>query len=280
MITGGTGQLGQDLVEVLSRNNDVRYCSRKDFDLTDLRNTKHYILEMDPNVIIHSAAYTDVDGCEVRPEKAFNVNSLGTRNVAIASRNVGAKLFYISTDYIFDGDKEERYKEFDIPNPKTVYGKSKLLGEEYVKEQLSDFFIVRIAWLYGKNGNNFVKTMLDLAVSNDKIQVVNDQIGSPTWTKDVARQVEVLLGTEAFGTYHCTSRGSCSWYDFALKIFDLADLEVGVEPISSQELSREAERPSNSVLENYLLELQGLQEMPHWSTSIESFLEEYLRRDN
>jgi len=298
LITGAAGQLGFDLVNGL-RDYELIPSSRADLDITHLGATIDFVSNAKPDVIINSAAFTDVDGCESHPDEAFMVNGIGARNVAIAARRAGAKLVYISTDYVFDGEKESPYTECDSPHPLTVYGKSKLLGEEYVKQQLNEFFIVRVAWLYGIHGKNFVKTMLRLAQTEEKINVVNDQRGTPTWTVGVVHQIERLLGTEAYGTYHCTSQGSCTWYEFALEIFrcvgyeaeiasngsvhlvpktqDLApntqDLRpITVRPVTSEEFPRPAKRPKNSVLENYMLELQGLDIMPPWQDALGKFM--------
>jgi len=274
LITGATGQLGSALVASLSKDYQIIPTSSVDFDVADFNKTKEYILKKQPDVIIHSAAYTDVDGCENNPDKAFRVNGLGTRNVAVAARQVKAKLFYISTDYVFDGSKIGPYYEYDQPHPLNIYGKSKLFGEESVKEQLNQFFIIRTAWLYGKKGKNFVKTMLELARKKEKLKVVNDQRGTPTYTADLAKQVKELIPTDLYGTYHCTSQGSCTWYEFALEIFRLSGLDVKIEPVTSEEFSRAVKRPKNSVLENYMLKLQGLYLMPHWKESLKRFMGE------
>jgi dTDP-4-dehydrorhamnose reductase len=275
LITGATGQLGSVLVASLSKNYQVIPTSSVDFNIADFNETKEYILKKRPDVIIHSAAYTDVDGCETNHDKAFRVNGLGTRNVAVATRQVKAKLFYISTDYVFDGSKIEPYYEYDQPNPLNIYGKSKLFGEESVKEQLNQFFIIRAAWLYGKKRKNFVKTMLELATKNEKLKVVNDQRGTPTYTADLSNQIKELIHTDLYGTYHCTSQGSCTWYEFALEIFRLNGLDVKIEPVTSEEFSRAAKRPKNSVLENYMLKLQGIDLMPHWKESLKRFMGEF-----
>lgn len=299
LVTGAAGSLGSDLCDSLGGQFRVVRATRKDFDITDLQATRSFVLATKPDAIIHPAAFTDVDGCERQQDKAFAVNGLGARNVAVAARNVDAKLFYISTDYVFDGTKSEPYLEYDRPNPQTIYGKSKLMGEQFVKEQLGKFFIIRIAWLYGKNGNNFVKTMLKLAQEKKEIKVVNDQRGTPSWTMDIAKQVKKLLPTELYGTYHCTSQGSCTWYEFALEIFKCAGYEIKssaegsvslipnpeslipspksltpitLRPVKSDEFPRPAERPQNSVLDNYLLKLQGLDIMPHWKESLKEFM--------
>lgn len=318
LITGAAGQLGSDLVKVVGEDYQTIPASSADFDVKKFEAAMEFIKNAKPDVIIHAAAFTDVDGCESQQDKAFTVNGLGTRNVALAAREVNAKLFYISTDYVFDGTKEGPYLEFDRPNPINVYGRSKLWGEEFVREQLHKFFIIRTAWLYGRNGKNFVKTMLKLAKEKEELQVVNDQRGTPTHTKDLARQIKELIPTELYGTYHCTSQGSCTWYEFALEIFKSASYATEVapngsthlipnpksllpalsslipnpeslspntqdltpitlRPVTSAEFLQPAKRPKNSVLDNYLLRLQGLDIMPPWEESLKKFMKEVKR---
>lgn len=279
LIIGAGGQLGSDLIRVLADSYRVIPATRADFDITDLEATMGFCKNAKPEVIVHAAAFTDVDGCESQRDKAFLVNGLGTRNVAIAAREVEAKLLYISTDYVFDGAKEGPYLEFDRPNPINVYGQSKLLGEQFVKEQMEKFFIIRTAWLYSASGKNFIKTMLKLAQEGKELRVVNDQRGTPTWTEDLAQQIKELIPTELYGTYHCTSQGSCTWYEFALEIFKQVGLyaNVKVEPVTSEEFPRPAKRPKNSVLENYMLKLQGLDTMPPWEESLERFMKKAKR---
>lgn len=293
LITGATGQLGSDLVKVLSDGGcQVIPAGRAEFDITDLEATVRFITGAQPDAVVLSAAFTDVDACETQQEKAFAVNGLGARNVAIAARKVDAKLLYISTDYVFDGLKEGPYFEFDTPNPINIYGRSKLWGEELVKQQTQKFFIIRTAWLYGQRGKNFVKTMLKLGKEKEELQVVDNQRGTPTWTKDLARQIRRLILTELYGVYHCTSQGSCTWYEFALEIFRCAgyEAEIGpsgsvhlipntqdlrpiiITPVNSEKFPRLAKRPKNSVLENFALELEGLDIMPYWKESLEKFM--------
>lgn len=272
LITGAGGQLGSDLVRVLGGSYEVIPVTRAEFDVADFETTLGFCREARPDVIVHSAAFTDVDGCESRQDEAFVVNGLGARNVAIAAREVDAKLFYISTDYVFDGKKEGPYLEFDRPNPLNVYGRSKLLGEQFVKEQMQRFFILRTGWLYGAKGKNFVKTILRLAQEQGELQVVNDQRGTPTWTEDLARQIERLIPLDSYGTYHCTSQGSCTWYEFALEVLKLSGLPAKVRPVTTEEFPRAAKRPKNSVLDNYMLRLQGLDIMPPWRESLGRFM--------
>lgn len=295
LITGAEGQLGSELVEILSQNNNIIAVDKKNFDISDFKATNNFVTNSRPNLIIHCAAYTDVDGCEKEKSTAFKVNGIGTRNIAIVAKKIDAKFFYISTDYVFDGAKEGEYYEYDSPNPKTIYGLSKVLGENFVKEQLNKFFILRIGWLYGKNGKNFVKKMIDLAKEKKEIKVVSDQFGSPTWTLNVISQIQKLIPTDFYGTYHCTSQGSCSWFEFALEIFKVIgyraeknknfftlkteDSELGVSntirlrETTSDKFKTDAKRPKNSVLENYMLKIQNLDVMPHWKEALSTFID-------
>jgi len=298
LITGAEGQLGSELSEMLSGEYNVIAVDKKDFDISEFKAVNNFITNSRPNVIIHPAAFTDVDRCEKEKTNAFKTNAIGTRNLAIAAKKVDAKFFYISTDYVFDGEKEEEYYEYDSPNPKTIYGLSKLLGENFVKEQLNNFFIIRIAWLYGKNGKNFVKKMFGLARKKEEINVVNDQFGSPTWTFNVIEQIIKLMPTDFYGTYHCTSQGSCSWFEFAVEIFKEIGYEVKnkdkksltltlkgkslipgtqktfkIKSVTSDKFKTAARRPKNSVLENHMLKIQNLDIMPHWKEALSSFID-------
>ena len=203
---------------------------------------------------------------------AYKINALGSKNLAIASEKVKSKLVYISTDYVFKGDKKTPYREDDTTNPTNIYGKSKFLGEQYTKDFCSRYFIIRTAWLYG-DGNNFVKTMLRLSESKKEINVVDDQVGSPTSTKELAVCVLNLINTEYYGTYHGTNNGFCSWYEFAKKIFEIKNIDVKVNPITSDKFPSKVNRPSYSVLDNFMLKLIDLDNFKHW----EEALEEYLR---
>lgn len=283
LVTGAMGQLGSELVKILSDDYQVVPVDQIDFDITNLKKTMAFVSDTRPNIIIHTAAFTDVDDAELQQDKAFNVNAVGTKNIAIVAKEIDARLFCISTDYVFDGAKEGSYVETDKPNPVNIYGKSKLLGENFVKEELHKFFIIRTAWLYGLGGKNFVKTMLNLAREKKEIQVVNDQRGNPTYAVDLARQIKKLLPTELYGVYHSTSQGSCTWYEFALEIFkspNTQDLKpIAIRPVTTAEFPRPARRPKNSVLENHMLKLQGLDIMPPWKESLGSFLNELHCRD-
>jgi dTDP-4-dehydrorhamnose reductase len=278
LVTGAEGQLGSELVKILSNDYRIIPVDQIDFDITNFKRTMAFVSNVRPNIIIHTAAFTDVDGAEFEQDKAFNVNGIGTKNVAVVAKKIDARLFYISTDYVFDGAKEEPYLETDEPNPINIYGKSKLLGENFVKEELHKFFIIRTAWLYGIGGKNFVKTMLNLAREGRELQVVNDQHGTPTYAVDLARQIKKLLHTELYGVYHSTSQGSCTWYEFALEIFKNPNTQglkpITIRPVLTSEFPRPARRPKNSVLENYMLKLQGLDIMPPWKESLGNFLNE------
>ena len=266
---GANGQLGLEVCNVLEGEYEVIPATREDADITNLDQVLSLVDKTSPEAIINTAAYTDVDGCEKDKEKAFLINALGARNVAIAAREVDAKLVHISTDYVFDGTKEGPYREYDPPSPLNTYGWSKFLGEQLVKEQNPRSFILRVAWLYSAHRKNFVKTMLKLARERQEIRVVSDQRGNPTFAGDVARQIQVLLDTHSYGLYHCVSQGSCSRFEFAKEIFRIAGLNVKLIPVKSSEFPTVARRPPHSVLENFMLKIQDLDIMPHWLESLE-----------
>ena len=224
-----------------------------------------------PQVIINCAAYTNVDACEANENTAFTVNAVGARNLSAAAYHIGSKILQVSTDYVFDGSGYTPKREFDKTNPSSVYGRSKELGEILVRQTNPRHFIVRTAWLYGQ-GNNFVRTMLKLAIEKNEISVVNDQFGSPTSTVDLARSIINLVNTNSFGTYHGTCEGQCSWYDFAKRIFEIKGLDIKVIPITSEELNRPAPRPKYSVLDNFMLKLIGLNTFRNWEEAIKEYL--------
>lgn len=271
LVTGAKGQLGNEVLKVLN-NEEIYGFGKEEMDITDFIQTQAKIKEIQPHVVIHCAAYTNVDGCESDVDLAFQVNSKGAENVARACLNAGAEMVYVSTDYVFDGSKGEPYYETDLPNPINVYGKSKLAGEESVKTVLSKYYIVRTAWVYGIQGKNFVKTMLELSKKQDTINVVNDQIGSPTYAFDLAQAIAVLINSKKYGIYHITNSGECSWYEFAKKIFELKGINIQVNPITSQQLNRPAKRPSYSVLKNFNLETNLGYKMRRWDRALEDFL--------
>ncbi|KZE97369.1 dTDP-4-dehydrorhamnose reductase [Geobacillus stearothermophilus] len=273
VVTGAKGQLGTDLVHLLAdRGYEVYGYGREELDITNFDQVKQVIAEVRPDVVIHAAAYTKVDLAESEPDKAFLINAYGTRNVAVASETVGAKLVYISTDYVFDGKANVPYNEFAPTNPLSVYGKSKLAGEQFVRDLHSKFFIVRTSWVYGKHGNNFVKTMLKLAQERDQLMVVNDQVGCPTYTVDLANCILELLQTEKYGIYHVSNSGYCSWYEFAKAIFEEAGIEVKVNPCTTKDFPRPAPRPAYSVFDHMALRLNGFNEMRNWREALKEFI--------
>ncbi len=247
LVTGARGQLGYDVVQRLKELNIEHIgVDKEEFDLTNEKETKEFIRSYRPDVIVHCAAYTAVDKAEDEKEICHAVNVLGTRYVAEACKEIDAKMVYISTDYVFDGEKNEPYEVDDKPNPINYYGLTKYLGEREVQNILKKYFIVRISWVFGKNGNNFVKTMLRLGQERKEVRVVCDQVGSPTHTYDLAKLLCEMIQTDKYGIYHATNEGYCSWYEFACEIFKAAGMDVKVIPIKSDEYPTKAKRPKNS----------------------------------
>lgn len=288
LITGISGMLGVDLCQVLREEHEVVGFDLKEFpsvpfssaplvhrgDIARIDEVKRVFHEVVPHLVVHTAAYTDVDGCEKNPDKAYKVNTLGTQNVCRAAQDLGIPVMYISTDFVFDGSKNSPYLESDQPHPISTYGRSKLAGEEYVKNLLKEYFVVRTSWLYGRYGKNFVETILKLAEEKEELTVVDDQVGSPTYTRDLSRKIKELLSAKLYGVYHITNSGSCSWYEFAQKILELAGVRgVKVIPITSEELARPAPRPRFSVLENYCLRLNLGNSMREWREALEEYME-------
>ena len=273
LITGCNGQLGLELSKQLNKvNNKIQLTDRKTLDIIDEKQVNKFIIENNPDIVINCAAHTAVDLCETDVENAYKINALGPRNLAIACEKIGAKLVHISTDYVFDGKKNKPYREYDNTCPNSVYGSSKLMGEKFVKNFCSRYFIVRTAWLYGE-GNNFVRTMLKLAETNKELNVVNDQFGSPTSTVDLAKAIIDLMNTEHYGVYHGTCEGQCSWYDFAKKIFEIKNIDIKVNPVTSEEFKRPAPRPAYSVLDNFMFKLVGLNSFRNWEESLKEYLD-------
>lgn len=285
LITGGKGQLGSQIYNILKTgacelgnispiysSADIVSLDVDGLNITDLNSVKKCISEIKPDLVINSAAYTNVDGCEENYDLAFKVNSLGARNIAMGCEDIGAKLIHISTDYVFEGKGEKPYKESDIPCPISAYGKTKFLGEEYVKSFSSRYFIVRTAWLYGYNGKNFVKTILNAAKDKGYLEVVDDQRGNPTNAEDLAYHILKLALTEEYGIYHCTGTGECSWYDFACKIVECAGIDCIVKTIKSDKLTRAAKRPAYSSLDNMMLRCSVGDEMRQWEDALKVFV--------
>lgn len=275
LVTGSNGQLGRAVAKLYEGNAEVELVNTDvaELDITNLEQTLEFVRKVNPYAIINCAAHTGVDACETDVENAYKINALGPRNLSIAASKVGAKMVQISTDYVFSGDANKPYTEFDEPAPQGVYGKSKLEGELFVKQFSDKFFIIRTAWLYG-DGKNFVKTMLRLAETNDKVRVVSDQYGSPTSTKELAKIIDKLLWTENYGTYHGTCEGSCSWADFAKEIFRLAGKNTEVDYITTAEYPTPAKRPAYSVLEKFMLKLTVGYEPADWHDAIAEYIAE------
>ena len=278
VILGANGMLGTDLLGACKTAFDsevkglVHSPEYSDLDISRLDATLRVIGSLSPDLVIHTAAYTDVDGCEMDPDKAHQINAIGTRNVALACRKAGAALVYISSDYVFNGQKKVPYKEWDQPEPISAYGVSKWLGESFVRQLCPRYFIIRSAWLYGKHGKNFVDTISRLSRERDHLRVVNDQIGCPTWSADLAGKIVELIEVERYGTFHITNSGCCSWYDFACSIIGYQGLAVRVEPVPTDQFPRPARRPAYSVLDNYYLRLEGLKPLRSWQEALQAFL--------
>jgi dTDP-4-dehydrorhamnose reductase len=305
LITGSSGMLGVDLsqeldgkfevfgMDVVRRSSSV---VRKFYkcDITKKQEVADFIKRVNSDIVIHAAAWTDVDGCELDPKKAYKVNSEGTKNVALACKSAGVPLIYISTDFVFDGKKKSAYVEDDRTNPISAYGDSKLKGEEAVRDILKEYYILRTSWLYGRHGKNFVDTILAKAKSEKALQVVNDQVGSPTFTRDLAKAIRALLDTfssklpgphstragagearssKGYGIYHVSNAGSVSWYEYAKEILRLARSGTKVDPISSKKMGRPAKRPAMSALDNSkFIKFTGYR-MRNWKEALRDYIE-------
>jgi len=275
LVTGAGGQLGRELCSMTDGQVEVVGLDRRALDVTDLARCREAIAAYLPDAVIHAAAYTAVDRAEEEPDEAFRVNAAGTRNMSLAAREGQAKFCYISTDYVFDGRASAPYNEYDAPNPLNVYGKSKLAGERLAQSLSDRWFVVRTSWVYGAHGANFVKTMLRLGAERGRVQVVADQKGSPTWAKDLAAFLLALVSTEAYGIYHATNAGHCSWYEFARAIFEEKGMRVEVVPCTTEEFPRPARRPAYSVLDGAAVRYNGLPAMRHWREALREFLREW-----
>jgi len=271
-LTGSNGMLGYDIKNVFAKDELISL-TRKDLDITDLDRACAIIKRIKPDYLIHAAAFTDVDGAELDPEKAYLINGIGTRNLTIACEESKCPIIYISSDYVFEGIKKEPYNEWDPRNPVNKYGLSKLLGENFVTSLTNRFYIVRTSWLYGRNGKNFVDTISRLLSEKEEIDVVNDQIGSPTYTHDLAATLKELIG-RGYGTYHAANSSSCSWFDFALEIANIKGSTTKVKPVTSEKFKRPAKRPSFSVLGSTMLKLEGLGELRHWKEALQAYIDE------
>ena len=286
VVTGCNGQLGRAINGLYSGsseyelvNTDFGIDGIPSLDISNLDDVISFFKDVKPYAVINCAAMTAVDLCEVKQDMAYRINALGPRNLAIASSETGAKLMHVSTDYVFRGDGTKPYIEFDTPDPISMYGKSKLAGENFVRQFCDKSFIVRTAWLYG-DGKNFVKTMLRLSENHDKITVVNDQLGSPTSALELAKAIESLIPSENYGLFHGTCEGICSWADFTKEIFKIAGKSTEVIPVTSEQYKEmnpdSADRPKYSVLENYMFKLTGGYMYADWHDAIEKYIKEMM----
>ncbi|MDF2881833.1 MAG: dTDP-4-dehydrorhamnose reductase [Clostridiaceae bacterium] len=273
LVTGVNGQLGFDVVKALKRRKiECLGIGRDELDITDKDSVYKHILRIKPECVIHCAAYTAVDRAEDEEEICTKVNVYGTENIAKACKEIDAKMIYISTDYVFDGKGDTPFPVDGNISPHSVYGKSKYEGELKVKETLEKYFIVRVSWVFGVNGNNFVKTMLKLGKEKESLNVVCDQIGSPTYTVDLALLLCEMSMSEKYGVYHATNEGVCSWAEFAAKIMEKANLNCNINPIPTSEYPTKAMRPFNSRLSKKNLVDSGFELLPNWNDALDRYL--------
>lgn len=298
LVTGVNGQLGYDVVKELNqRNHEPVGVGKGQMDLTDFSQIKECIEKVKPNAIIHCAAYTSVDEAEDNEDLCRRVNALAVKGIANCAKQLDIPMIYISTDYVFNGRKSVifdsksenlyidynnieidkykyiEYKEDDIPDPINVYGKTKLEGENYVKDILKDkFYIVRISWVFGQNGNNFIDTMLKLSKNRNELNIIDDQVGSPTYTKDLSRLLVDMVETDKYGIYHATNQGVCSWYDFAKEIFRVANVDIKLNPITTDQYKTKAKRPLNSKLDQGKLVKNGFKPLGKWQDAVKDYL--------
>ncbi|MGD0352442.1 MAG: dTDP-4-dehydrorhamnose reductase [Dehalococcoidia bacterium] len=279
VITGADGQLGTDLCQALN-DFEVVPLTQNDIEITSMDSVRKALHKYKPDAIVNTAAFVRVDDCEAEQDKAFMVNALGARNIAVVAQELEAKLVHISTDYVFGGEPEPKrspYTEFDVPIPLNLYGKSKLAGENLVQHLCTRYFIVRTSSLFGiagamGKGGNFIETIIKLAKERDELRVVNDQVFSPTYTPDLASKIVQLIATEYYGIFHITNSGTCSWYQFAVEVLKLARLKTPITPITSAEYPQKARRPNNSALDNYQLRLLGMADMRSWQEALKDYM--------
>lgn len=273
IVTGADGQLGRAINQQYagSREYELINTDVGDLDITNIDRVMEFVREIRPYAIINCAAYTAVDMCEKEEDLAFRINAIGPRNLSIAATETGAKLMHVSTDYVFDGNGSRPYLETDLTGPQGAYGRTKLAGENFVKEFSNRHYIVRTAWLYG-DGKNFVKTMLRLSETHDKVRVVMDQVGSPTSAGELAKAIAYLLPTENYGLFHGTCEGDCSWAQFTEEIYRLAGRSTKVEAITSEEYGAAAKRPAYSILENYMLKMTTDFMFADWHDAIAEYI--------
>ena len=275
IVTGCNGQLGRAVNKLYANNGDYELVNTDvgELDITNIDEVMSFAREVKPYAIINCAAHTGVEACETEEDKAYRINAIGPRNLSIAATETNAKLIHISTDYVFDGKGTRPYTEFDAVGPQGMYGRTKLAGENFVREFADRHFIIRTAWLYG-DGKNFVKTMLRLSETNDKVRVVKDQVGSPTSAEELAKAIAFLLPTENYGLFHGTCEGDCSWAEFTEEIFRLAGKKTVVEAITTEEFGAKAPRPAYSILENYMFKLTSDFMFADWHDAIAKYMKE------
>lgn len=272
LITGATGQLGYDIIQELNKRNELNYYAptSEEMDITNRDTVIEVIKNYKPNIIFHCAAYTAVDKAEENKDVCYNINVNGTKNIVEAAQNCGAKVVYISTDYVFDGTKNSPYLPEDKTNPINYYGYTKLCGEKVVSI-LEDYLIVRISWVFGINGNNFIKTMLRLAETKKELSVVSDQIGSPTYTEDLSKLLVDLVKNNKNGIFHATNEGYCTWNEFAKYIFEITGNDVIVNEILTKDYNTLATRPLNSKLSKEKLDKELIDRLPTWQDATKRF---------
>lgn len=275
IVTGCNGQLGRAVNKHYAKDATYEFVNTDvgELDITSIDKVMEFVRDVKPYAIINCAAHTGVDACETEGDKAYRINAIGPRNLSIAATETGAKMIHISTDYVFDGKGTKPYTEFDAVGPQGMYGLTKLAGENFVREFADRYFIIRTAWLYG-DGKNFVKTMLRLSETNDKVKVVKDQVGSPTSAEELAKAIAYLLPTENYGLFHGTCEGDCSWSEFSEEIFRLAGKKTVVEAITTEEFGAAAPRPAYSILENYMFKLTTDFMFADWHDAIEKYMRE------
>ena len=273
LVTGVKGQLGYDVVKDLKkRGHEPIGVDREEMDLMNNDAIREFIMNTRPEAIIHCAAYTAVDKAEEEVEVCYQVNAEATKVIAECAKELDITLIYISTDYVFDGTKEGEYVETDVPNPINVYGASKLLGEQYVQQLLENYYIVRISWVFGENGNNFIKTMRRLGSERDELNIIHDQVGSPTYTADLAPLLVDMMETNKYGIYHTTNEGTCSWFEFANEIFKQSNMEVKTNPITTDQYPTAAKRPMNSRMSKGKLIKNGFNNLPTWQDALGNYI--------
>lgn len=280
IVTGCNGQLGRAINELYAGREEISFVNTDvgELDITDIDSVMKLAREVKPYAIINCAAHTNVDGCETDYDNAFRINAIGPRNLSIASRETGAKLMHISTDYVFDGkSRQNPYVETDATGPQSAYGSTKLAGENFVRDFADRYFILRTAWLYG-DGKNFARTMVRLSENHDQIRVVNDQFGSPTSAAELAKAIDALLFTENYGLFHATCEGSCCWADFAREVLRLAGKKTEIVDVTTEEYGAAAPRPAYSILENRMFKLTTDFMFADWHDAVEEYMKKEMGR--